>query len=101
MTTEIAERVFPTLTEPLRARDQRDDHELFTRPLSELLATSFASDLMRGIVATDGLIGTFASAASATTVSSYFPSAQNPASAASFIWPARCRPPTSTSPPAP
>jgi phytoene dehydrogenase-like protein len=61
MTTEIAGRLFPTLTEPLRARDQRDDHELFTRPLSELLAASFASDLVRGIVATDGLIGTFAS----------------------------------------
>ena len=37
--------------------------ELFDRPLSELLTASFAADLVRGIVATDGLIGTFASLA--------------------------------------
>ena len=61
MTTDIAGRVFPTLTEPLRPRHALPDHELFTRPLSELLTTSFASDVVRGIVATDGLIGTFAS----------------------------------------
>jgi phytoene dehydrogenase-like protein len=61
LTTAIAQRVFPTLTEPLRPRDELDDHELFRRPLSELLTTSFASDVVRGIVATDGLIGTFAS----------------------------------------
>jgi phytoene dehydrogenase-like protein len=61
LTTAIAERVFPTLTEPLRPRDELDDHELFRRPLSELLAASFVSDVVRGIVATDGLIGTFAS----------------------------------------
>jgi phytoene dehydrogenase-like protein len=61
LTTGIAERVFPTLTEPLRPRDELDDHELFRRPLSELLTRSFASDVVRGIVATDGLIGTFAS----------------------------------------
>jgi phytoene dehydrogenase-like protein len=61
LTTAIAQRVFPTLTEPLRPRDELGDHELFRRPLSELLTTSFASDVVRGIVATDGLIGTFAS----------------------------------------
>jgi phytoene dehydrogenase-like protein len=61
LTTAIAQRVFPTLTEPLRPRDELDDHELFRRPLSELLTRSFASDVVRGIVATDGLIGTFAS----------------------------------------
>jgi phytoene dehydrogenase-like protein len=61
LTTAIAQRVFPTLTEPLRPREQLGDHELFRRPLSELLSRSFASDVVRGIVATDGLIGTFAS----------------------------------------
>ncbi|HEX3831318.1 MAG TPA: NAD(P)/FAD-dependent oxidoreductase [Solirubrobacteraceae bacterium] len=61
LTTAIAERVFPTLTRPLRPRDELGDHELLCRPLSELLTTSFASDVVRGIVATDGLIGTFAS----------------------------------------
>jgi phytoene dehydrogenase-like protein len=61
MTAALAERVFPTLTEPLRPRPQLPCPELFDRPLSELLTASFASDLVRGIVATDGLIGTFAS----------------------------------------
>lgn len=61
MTADIAQRVFPTLTEPLRPPHELADHELFTRPLSELLTTWFASDVVRGIVATDGLIGTFAS----------------------------------------
>ncbi len=61
LTTAIAQRVFPTLTEPLRSHAERDDHALFRRPLSELLTASFASDVVRGIVATDGLIGTFAS----------------------------------------
>lgn len=62
-TTGLAERVAPTLTEPLRPRsevvgDQWD--AVFDRPLSELLKASFASDVVRGIAATDALIGTFA-----------------------------------------
>jgi phytoene dehydrogenase-like protein len=64
----VAGRVFGSLLEPLRSRaDFRalvGDSELwgavFERPLSELLETSLASDLMRGVVATDALIGTFA-----------------------------------------
>jgi phytoene dehydrogenase-like protein len=68
MTAGVAERVFPTLTEPLRSRDALRRHvaddaawsALFERPLSELLESSFESDLVRGIVATDALIGTFA-----------------------------------------
>ena len=61
-TTELAQRVFPTLTEPLRPRAELVDgaESVFERPLSELLAASFESDLVRGIVATDALIGTFA-----------------------------------------
>ncbi len=70
MLTRIAERVFPTFIEPLRSRAEfrrlLDDDaawsSLFEEPLSELLEPTFESDLMRGIVLTDGLIGTFAPA---------------------------------------
>jgi phytoene dehydrogenase-like protein len=66
----VAERVFPTLTEPLRSREQMrrlfgDDggwSALFETPLSELVERSFDSDLTRGTVLTDALIGTFAPA---------------------------------------
>ena len=66
----IAERIFPTLTEPLidRAQFKRvvDDDQLwaalFERPLSELLERTFDSDLLRGVVLTDATIGTFAPA---------------------------------------
>ena len=68
LTTGVAQRVFPTLTEPLRSRAElqrlvADDaawEALFEAPLSRLLESSFDSDLVRGIVATDALIGTFA-----------------------------------------
>jgi phytoene dehydrogenase-like protein len=66
--TGVAPRVFASLTEPLLSRQgfRRlvDDDLVWTSlmeaPLSDLLETSFATDLVRGIVATDGLIGTFA-----------------------------------------
>ncbi|MET9198780.1 NAD(P)/FAD-dependent oxidoreductase [Gordonia sp. NPDC003585] len=69
----VAERVFPTLIEPLRSPERM--HELVvgtdssnaelwecltTRPLGELLDQYFDDDVLRGIAATDGLIGTFA-----------------------------------------
>jgi phytoene dehydrogenase-like protein len=70
MLARVAERVFPTLTEPLRSREDMrrliDDDiawdALFETPLSELLERTFASDVVRGTALTDGLIGTFASA---------------------------------------
>ncbi len=70
MTAAVGARVFPTLTEPLRSADELrrlvgDDDAwkaLFERPLGELLEQRFTSDVVRGIVLTDGLIGTFASA---------------------------------------
>ncbi|AUH44326.1 phytoene desaturase family protein [Streptomyces sp. CMB-StM0423] len=70
MTQDVAQRVFPTLTEPLptrgelRARVGDDDawRALFERPLGETVEETFADDLVRGVVLTDGLIGTFASA---------------------------------------
>ena len=66
-TSRIAERLFPTLTEPLLTRSEArelvgDDRvwtDLVERPLGEVIDERFASDLVRGVVATDGLIGTF------------------------------------------
>ncbi|SKC67143.1 phytoene desaturase family protein [Krasilnikoviella flava] len=67
-TGRLARRLFPTLTEPLLSRSQAralvdDDatwRALVERPLGEALRARFASDVVRGAVATDGLIGTFA-----------------------------------------
>ena len=73
-TARLAEAVFPTMTEPLPSRSELrarlgDDalwDELVERPLGESIRSRFASDLVRGVVATDGLIGTFASVDDAT-----------------------------------
>ena len=70
MLANVAERLFPTFTEPLRSREEfrrllDDDASwdaLFETPLSELLERTFESDLVRGTVLTDALIGTFAPA---------------------------------------
>ncbi|MEA2199003.1 MAG: hypothetical protein QOJ25_3054, partial [Solirubrobacteraceae bacterium] len=66
----VAARLFPTLTEPLRSReevrrlvgDEMVWTALFEEPLSALLERTFASDLLRGVVLTDATIGTFAPA---------------------------------------
>ncbi len=68
LTTGVAQRLFPTLTEPLRSRaeirrmvaDEPAWDDLFERPLSDVLTRTFQNDLVRGLVATDALIGTFA-----------------------------------------
>ncbi|WP_414945081.1 phytoene desaturase family protein [Amycolatopsis sp. cmx-11-32] len=69
MTSRVAERTFPTLTEPLLAREElRSGIEpeawdaLFERPVSETLTELFDDDTVRGVVLTDALIGTFADA---------------------------------------
>jgi phytoene dehydrogenase-like protein len=67
MTGRLAERVFPTLTEPLPTRGELervvDDEEawqrFFVRPLGETVEEFFADDVVRGVVLTDALIGTF------------------------------------------
>jgi len=67
-TGRLARRLFPTLTERLPSRAEAralvDDDETWRdvveRPLGEALRARFASDVVRGVVATDGLIGTFA-----------------------------------------
>ncbi|MFD5074810.1 phytoene desaturase family protein [Streptomyces sp. NPDC058371] len=70
MTGRVAQRVFPTLTEPLPTRAELrrrvDDEEawrrLFEEPVGAAIEEYFADDLVRGIVLTDALIGTFADA---------------------------------------
>ncbi|MFF2401958.1 phytoene desaturase family protein [Streptomyces goshikiensis] len=69
-TGQVARKVFPTLTEPLPTRAElraRVDDEaawrmLFEEPLGRAVERNFADDLVRGVVLTDGLIGTFADA---------------------------------------
>ncbi|MGW2448486.1 phytoene desaturase family protein [Streptomyces sp. NPDC001675] len=70
MTSRVAERVFPTLTEPLPDREdlrRRIDDEtawraLFEEPIGGAVEENFTDDLVRGVVLTDALIGTFADA---------------------------------------
>ncbi|WUO34380.1 NAD(P)/FAD-dependent oxidoreductase [Streptomyces sp. NBC_00286] len=70
MTGRVAKQVFPTLTEPLPTRDELsrriDDPEawrvLFEEPIGTVIEENFADDLVRGVVLTDALIGTFADA---------------------------------------
>jgi phytoene dehydrogenase-like protein len=70
MTGRVAARVFPTLTEPLptraELRSRVDDpaawEALFEQPLGMAVEAAFEDDLVRGVVLTDALIGTFASA---------------------------------------
>jgi phytoene dehydrogenase-like protein len=67
LTASVAERVFPTLTEPLRSRGEMRRHvgdataweALFERPIGELVERHVRDDVVRGIVLTDALIGTF------------------------------------------
>ncbi|GLK16418.1 phytoene desaturase family protein [Herbiconiux flava] len=65
----VAAAVWPTMTGPLPTESEvgrmlGDDvlwNELFAHPLGRTLRARFENDLARGVVATDGLIGTFAS----------------------------------------
>jgi phytoene dehydrogenase-like protein len=64
-----AQRIWPTVTEPLLSRAQLralvDDDEtweaLVERPVGDVVAERFGDDDVRGVVLTDALIGTFAS----------------------------------------
>ena len=68
-TARLARAVFPTVCEPLLTRSEArrlvgDDalwRSLIERPLGETITDRFDDDLVRGVVATDGLIGTFTS----------------------------------------
>ncbi|SDK18671.1 phytoene desaturase family protein [Streptomyces indicus] len=69
-TGRVAERVFPTLVEPLPTRAELrarvDDEEawrmLFEEPVGAAVEEYFQDDVVRGVVLTDALIGTFADA---------------------------------------
>ena len=64
----VAQRAFPTLLEPLRPRAElrrlvADDsawEALFETPLEATVRDALGDDLVRGVVLTDALIGTFA-----------------------------------------
>ena len=65
---DLAHAVAPTLTRPLpHERDLRDAvdpgiwRDVVTNPLGQAIEARFADDTVRGVVGTDGLIGTFAS----------------------------------------
>lgn len=67
---KFAGSLFDSLTEPLQSRDAiralvNDEQawsDFFERPLGEVIERTFDDDILRGIVLTDGLIGTFADA---------------------------------------
>lgn len=70
----LTERLWPTLLEPLRSREEarryvvgHGDHRagaawraMIERPIGEAIADAVGNDLVRGVIATDALIGTFA-----------------------------------------
>ncbi|MDI3315427.1 MAG: NAD(P)/FAD-dependent oxidoreductase [Mycobacterium sp.] len=69
----VTERLWPTLTEPLRTRDEARRHVLdgagpeaadawhamTEQPIGHAIAAAVGNDLVRGVIATDALIGTF------------------------------------------
>jgi phytoene dehydrogenase-like protein len=69
-TARAARAIFPTMLEPLQSRDALrrgvgDDETweaLVERPIGEAIEAAVEDDLLRGIVLTDALIGTFARA---------------------------------------
>ncbi|KKC03685.1 phytoene desaturase family protein [Mycobacterium nebraskense] len=70
----VTERLWPTLLEPLRTREQArrhvlkgGDHEaagawraLVDEPIGHAITSAVGNDVVRGVIATDALIGTFA-----------------------------------------
>ncbi|MBD2760152.1 NAD(P)/FAD-dependent oxidoreductase [Yimella sp. cx-573] len=69
-TGQLARAIWPTMTEPLMRRADVDARigdralvrDFLDKPLGEVIESSFSNDLVRGVVLTDGLISTFASA---------------------------------------
>src|SRR5690554_2307636 len=67
-TARLARALFPTVCDPLltrsEARSAVGDNRLWDafieRPIGEVIRDTFANDLVRGVVLTDALIGTFA-----------------------------------------
>jgi phytoene dehydrogenase-like protein len=73
-TARLAQTIFPTVCHPLLTRSEAKrlvaDDRLWSafveRPVGEIIESTFDNDLVRGVVLTDALIGTFASAHDAT-----------------------------------
>ena len=67
---EFAEKIAPTLLQPLQTRSELREHinlpktwkYLIEDPIGEVICDRFKDDIIRGVVLTDALIGTFASA---------------------------------------
>jgi phytoene dehydrogenase-like protein len=67
---QFAERIAPTLLEPLKTRSELRQQinldqtwqYLIEEPIGKVITERFNNDVVRGVVLTDGLIGTFASA---------------------------------------
>ena len=67
-TEVIAKKLFGTVLEPLRTEKEVAEllgtelwNEFFKQPIGKTIEATFKSDLVRGVVMTDALIGTFAS----------------------------------------
>jgi phytoene dehydrogenase-like protein len=70
----VTQRLWPTLLEPLRTREQARRHvtgagdpgaadawrAMIDEPIGHAIADAVSNDLVRGVIATDALIGTFA-----------------------------------------
>ena len=67
---KFAQKMAPTFLEPLRTRHDMKAHVaqdktweyLVEKPMAEIICAKFKDDLVRGVVLTDALIGTFVSA---------------------------------------
>ncbi|WP_167137345.1 NAD(P)/FAD-dependent oxidoreductase [Diaminobutyricimonas sp. TR449] len=67
-TSRLGQTLFPTVLDPLLTRseartavgDERVWQQFIERPVGQAIESSFTSDLVRGVVLTDALIGTFA-----------------------------------------
>lgn len=67
---EFAQRIAPTMMQPLKTRNQLKElialpdvwNYLIEHPIGEEICKRFNNDIVRGVILTDALIGTFASA---------------------------------------
>ncbi len=65
-TTELGQKLFPSVLSPLKKKSEviaelGELSEFIEAPIGKLVERDFSSDLVRGVVLTDALIGTFAS----------------------------------------
>ncbi|WP_210085425.1 NAD(P)/FAD-dependent oxidoreductase [Mycobacterium sp. OAE908] len=72
----VTSRLWPTLLQPLRTRAEARKHVgaddawrfMFDEPIGQAITAAVGNDLVRGVMATDALIGTFASTDDPTLV---------------------------------